>query len=107
MQVGNEGDAEAFEGFGDITVGEVIFHDTVYAAISGRDVHGRRRDLRSAKYQITFFLLGRSFFLRCFLLLFRRNFQVGKLRMIRSKQAVDSGIDIEHTTRQDRYNILL
>ena len=79
MQVGNEGDAEAFEGFGDITVGEVIFHDTVYAAISGRDVHGRRRDLRSAKYQITFFLLGRSFFLRCFLLLFRRNFQVGKL----------------------------
>jgi len=37
MQVGNEGDAEAFEGFGDITVGEVIFHDTVYAAISGRD----------------------------------------------------------------------
>ena len=38
-----------FEGFGNITVREIIFYHTVDAAISGRNTHGGGRDLRSAK----------------------------------------------------------
>ena len=49
MQVGNKSDTETFEGFGNITVREIIFYHTVDAAISGRNTHGGGRDLRSAK----------------------------------------------------------
>ena len=114
MQIGDKSDAKTLEGFGNVPVGKVIFHDTIHPWIDGGNVHFGRSYFRTAKYPILRFIcISRRFIFLGSAFPTFRNVQIFELRVIRSKQSGydvgrihNNGVCVQNRTRQGCYHPL-